>query len=62
VQFATLTARGKIPAAYPEREMVAVGGLMSYGTDIADYLVTWKCPAFFAHLVGPSGGRYWLKW
>ena len=36
VQFATLTARDKIPAAYPEREMVAVGGLMSYGTEIAD--------------------------
>jgi putative ABC transport system substrate-binding protein len=36
VQFATLTARDKIPAAYPERDMVAVGGLMSYGTDIAD--------------------------
>jgi putative ABC transport system substrate-binding protein len=36
VQFATLTARDKIPAAYPERDMVAVGGLMSYGTDITD--------------------------
>jgi site-specific DNA recombinase len=36
VQFATLMARDKIPAAYPEREMVAVGGLMRYGTDIAD--------------------------
>jgi putative ABC transport system substrate-binding protein len=36
VQFATLTARDKIPATYPERDMVAVGGLMSYGTDIAD--------------------------
>jgi len=36
VQFATLTARDKIPAAYPERDVVAVGGLMSYGTDIAD--------------------------
>jgi ABC-type uncharacterized transport system substrate-binding protein len=29
-------ARDKIPAAYPEREMAAVGGLMRYGTDIAD--------------------------
>jgi putative tryptophan/tyrosine transport system substrate-binding protein len=36
VQFATLTARDKIPAAYTDREMVAVGGLMSYGTDLAD--------------------------
>jgi putative tryptophan/tyrosine transport system substrate-binding protein len=33
VQFATLAARDKIPAAYPERDMAAVGGLMSYGTD-----------------------------
>ncbi len=36
VQFATLTASDKIPAAYPESEMVAVGDLMSYGTDIPD--------------------------
>ena len=36
VQFATLTARDKIPAAYSERDTVAVGGLMSYGADIAD--------------------------
>jgi putative ABC transport system substrate-binding protein len=36
VQFATLTARDKIPAAFSNRDMVAVGGLMSYGTDIAD--------------------------
>jgi putative ABC transport system substrate-binding protein len=35
-QFATLTARDKIPAAYPERDTVAAGGLMSYGTDVAD--------------------------
>jgi putative ABC transport system substrate-binding protein len=33
VQFATLVAHDKIPAAYPERNMAAVGGLMSYGTD-----------------------------
>ena len=36
VQFATLTARDKIPAAYSERDTVAVGGLMSYGADVAD--------------------------
>jgi putative ABC transport system substrate-binding protein len=36
VQFATLTARDKIPAVYSTRELVAAGGLMSYGTDLAD--------------------------
>ena len=36
VQFATLTARDRIPAAYAIREYVAAGGLMSYGTDLAD--------------------------
>jgi putative tryptophan/tyrosine transport system substrate-binding protein len=36
VQFATLTARDRIPATYAARELVAAGGLMSYGTDIAD--------------------------
>src|SRR6516225_5364607 len=36
VQFATLAARDKIPAAYPDRDMAAAGGLMSYGTDTAD--------------------------
>jgi putative ABC transport system substrate-binding protein len=35
-QFATLTARDKIPAAFGNRDAVTVGGLMSYGTDIAD--------------------------
>jgi putative tryptophan/tyrosine transport system substrate-binding protein len=36
VQLATLTARDRIPAAYAVREPVEAGGLMSYGTDIAD--------------------------
>jgi putative tryptophan/tyrosine transport system substrate-binding protein len=36
VQFATLTARDRIPAAYAVRELVAAGGLMSYGTDVAE--------------------------
>jgi putative ABC transport system substrate-binding protein len=36
VQLATLTAVNKIPAAYAQREFVTAGGLMSYGTDLAD--------------------------
>ena len=36
VQFATLTARGRIPATYSRRDYVAAGGLMSYGTDFTD--------------------------
>ena len=35
-QLATLTAVNKIPAAYPSRDYAVAGGLMSYGTDIAD--------------------------
>jgi putative tryptophan/tyrosine transport system substrate-binding protein len=38
VQFANLTARDRLPAAYENRTIVAVGGLMSYGTDLADML------------------------
>jgi putative ABC transport system substrate-binding protein len=36
VQFATWAARNGIPAAYASRPYTEVGGLMSYGTDIAD--------------------------
>ena len=36
VQFATLAARDRIPAAYEIRDYVAAGGLMSYGTDVVD--------------------------
>jgi putative ABC transport system substrate-binding protein len=36
VQFGTLAAHHRVPAAYPLREFVEVGGLMSYGTDFLD--------------------------
>ena len=36
VQFATLAMRHGIPAAYPARDFVEVGGLMSYSTDSVD--------------------------
>ena len=36
VQFATLTARDRIPSTYSVREPVAAGGLMSYGPALAD--------------------------
>jgi putative ABC transport system substrate-binding protein len=36
VQLATLTARDRIPSAYATRDPVEAGGLMSYGTDLAD--------------------------
>jgi putative ABC transport system substrate-binding protein len=35
-QIATLAVRGKVPAAYPNRDYVAAGGLMSYGADLVD--------------------------
>jgi putative ABC transport system substrate-binding protein len=35
VQFITLTARDRLPAAYHLRDFVIVGGLMSYGVDLA---------------------------
>jgi putative ABC transport system substrate-binding protein len=36
VQFAILAARNRMPAAYSNKDYVAAGGLMSYGTDNAD--------------------------
>jgi putative ABC transport system substrate-binding protein len=36
VQFATLMARDRIPTAFANRDHVAAGGLMSYGTNVAD--------------------------
>jgi putative ABC transport system substrate-binding protein len=38
MQSATLMARNRIPAAYSVRELAAAGGLMSYGTDLADMI------------------------
>jgi ABC-type uncharacterized transport system substrate-binding protein len=36
LQLAILAARYAVPAAYPQREFPEIGGLMSYGTNIAD--------------------------
>jgi ABC-type uncharacterized transport system substrate-binding protein len=36
VQIFSLAARDRIPAVYPDRADVVAGGLMSYGTDVAD--------------------------
>jgi putative ABC transport system substrate-binding protein len=38
VQIVTLAARDRIPTANPGRDNVAAGGLMSYGTDLAETL------------------------
>ena len=38
VQFVTLAAHYRIPAAFDNRDFVAAGGLMSYGTDLADMI------------------------
>src|SRR5919198_133 len=35
-QLAALTLRHAVPAIFPFREFPAAGGLMSYGTDLAD--------------------------
>src|SRR5277367_5930890 len=46
-QFAALTKRDKIPTAYGNRDLVAAGGLMSYGTDFAETF----------HQIGAYAGR-----
>ena len=42
VQFATLAMRHVIPTTYSRREFPEVGGLMSYGTDVADRFLGWR--------------------
>jgi len=53
VQLATLAAHNRIPAAYSQRNQVAAGGLMSYGTDFGDALVK-SAPIPAASLRAPS--------
>jgi putative ABC transport system substrate-binding protein len=36
VQVVTLAAHYRMPAIYPRREFVEIGGLMSYGSELAD--------------------------
>jgi putative ABC transport system substrate-binding protein len=48
VQLANLAARYKIPAAYSQRVSVEVGGLMSYGADIAEMAHQLGMPATFS--------------
>jgi putative ABC transport system substrate-binding protein len=45
VQITHLASRHAIPASYPNRDYVVAGGLMSYGTDVAD---TWRQAAAYA--------------
>jgi len=45
VQLATLAARFAVPAVFPIREYAEVGGLMSYGENIAD---TWRRVGVYA--------------
>jgi len=47
VQLVTLTTRDRIPAAYSLRDYVIVGGLMSYGADLAE----------ISHQIGVYTGR-----
>jgi putative ABC transport system substrate-binding protein len=36
VQLAQMAARHALPTSYPQRDFVEVGGLMSYGANVAD--------------------------
>ena len=40
-QLAVLAARHRVPTVYKGREFAAAGGLLSYGSDIADAVSAW---------------------
>jgi putative tryptophan/tyrosine transport system substrate-binding protein len=67
VQFATLAARDRIPAAYAQNDFVKVGGLMSYGTNDAEMfrqvgiyagrILNWNSCSRFKHCAMHSAVR-----
>jgi hypothetical protein len=52
----TLAARHAVPAIYPWREAVQVGGLMSYGSIALDLF---RQPGIWVALGGRANGRDW---
>ena len=56
VRIVELAAKHRLPAIFPDKEFVAVGGLMSYGTDskvlyrrlatYVDRILKWSAPRF----------------
>ena len=50
-QLAALAARNAVAAVYKGREFAAAGGLLSYGTDIAD---TFRLAGIYTCGAGPS--------
>jgi putative ABC transport system substrate-binding protein len=49
-QFITLAARHAVPTIYPQREYVAGGGLISYGTRVTDATTS------------PMNLPFWVDW
>ena len=60
IQLVQLAARHAIPATYPGRQYVEVGGLMSFGANVADaWASAWRLyrPHFQGHQAGRLTGR-----